>query len=35
MVRHGRLGFEVRQVDDDNGPGAPMMVMTRSVPFPD
>jgi ribosomal protein S18 acetylase RimI-like enzyme len=31
---HRRLGFEVRQVDDYDGPGTPMMVMTRPLPFP-
>jgi hypothetical protein len=32
---HQRLGFQVRRVDDYDGPGAPMMVMTRPLPFPD
>jgi ribosomal protein S18 acetylase RimI-like enzyme len=32
---HRRLGFRVRQVDDYDGPGTPMMVMTRPLPFPD
>ncbi len=31
---HRRLGFEVKQVDDYDGPGTPMMVMTRRLPFP-
>jgi L-amino acid N-acyltransferase YncA len=31
---HRRLGFQVRQVDDYDGPGAPMMVMTRPLPLP-
>ena len=31
---HRRLGFQVRQVDDYDGPGVPMMVMTRPLPFP-
>jgi ribosomal protein S18 acetylase RimI-like enzyme len=31
---HRRLGFEIRQVDDYDGPGTPMMVMTRPLPFP-
>jgi ribosomal protein S18 acetylase RimI-like enzyme len=31
---HRRLGFQVRRVDDYDGPGAPMMVMTRPLPFP-
>jgi ribosomal protein S18 acetylase RimI-like enzyme len=31
---HRRLGFEVRQADDYDGPGTPMMVMTRPLPFP-
>jgi ribosomal protein S18 acetylase RimI-like enzyme len=30
---HRRLGFEVRQVEDYDGPGVPMMVMTRPLPF--
>jgi ribosomal protein S18 acetylase RimI-like enzyme len=30
---HRRLGFDVRQVDDYDGPGLPMMVMTRALPF--
>jgi ribosomal protein S18 acetylase RimI-like enzyme len=32
---HRRLGFRVRQVDDYDGPGTAMMVMTRLLPFPD
>jgi ribosomal protein S18 acetylase RimI-like enzyme len=31
---HRRLGFQVRQVDDYDGPGVPMMVMTRPLAFP-
>ena len=31
---HRRLGFDVRQVEDYDGPGIPMMVMTRPLPFP-
>jgi ribosomal protein S18 acetylase RimI-like enzyme len=31
---HRRLGFQVRQVDDYDGPARPMMVMTRPLPFP-
>jgi ribosomal protein S18 acetylase RimI-like enzyme len=31
---HQRLGFQVRQVDDYDGPGVPMMVMTRPLPLP-
>ncbi len=30
---HRRLGFDVRQVADYGGPGVPMMVMTRALPF--
>jgi len=30
---HRRLGFDVRQVEDYDGPGIPMMVMTRSLPW--
>jgi ribosomal protein S18 acetylase RimI-like enzyme len=30
---HRRLGFDVRQVEDYDGPGVPMMVMTRSLPW--
>jgi ribosomal protein S18 acetylase RimI-like enzyme len=30
---HRRLGFDIRQVDDYRGPGAPMMVMTRPLPW--
>jgi ribosomal protein S18 acetylase RimI-like enzyme len=30
---HRRLGFHVEQVDDYDGPGVPMMVMTRPLPF--
>ena len=30
---HRRLGFDVRQVEDYDGPGMPMMVMTRSLPW--
>jgi ribosomal protein S18 acetylase RimI-like enzyme len=28
---HRRLGFHVRQVEDYDGPGIPMMVMTRAI----
>lgn len=28
---HQRLGFDVRQVEDYDGPGIPMMVMTRPI----
>ena len=28
---HQRLGFDVRQVEEDDGPGHPMMVMTRAI----
>jgi ribosomal protein S18 acetylase RimI-like enzyme len=28
---HRRLGFDVRQVEDYDGPGIPMMVMTRAI----
>jgi ribosomal protein S18 acetylase RimI-like enzyme len=31
---HRRLGFDVRQVDEYSGPGAPRMVMTRPLPLP-
>jgi ribosomal protein S18 acetylase RimI-like enzyme len=31
---HRRLGFEVRAVDDYDGPGGAMMVMTRPLPLP-
>jgi len=31
---HRRLGFDVRQVDDYSGPGAPRMVMTHPLPLP-
>ena len=31
---HRRLGFDVRQVDDYSGPGAPRMVMTLPLPLP-
>jgi len=30
---HRRLGFDVRQVEDYDGPGIPMMVMIRSLPW--
>jgi len=30
---HRRLGFEARQVPDYGGPGQPMMVMTRRLPW--
>jgi ribosomal protein S18 acetylase RimI-like enzyme len=30
---HRRLGFDVRQVEDYDGPGVPMMVMTRPLPW--
>ena len=30
---HRRLGFDVRQVEDYDGPGMPMMVMTRPLPL--
>ncbi len=30
---HRRLGFDVRQADDYAGPGVPMMVMTRPLPW--
>jgi ribosomal protein S18 acetylase RimI-like enzyme len=30
---HRRLGFDVRQVEGYNGPGVPMMVMTRPLPW--
>jgi ribosomal protein S18 acetylase RimI-like enzyme len=30
---HRRLGFDVVQVEDYDGAGAPMMVMTRPLPF--
>ena len=30
---HRRLGFGVTQVEDYDGPGVPMMVMTRSLPW--
>jgi hypothetical protein len=30
---HRRLGFDVRQVEDYDGPGVPMMVMTRPLPL--
>jgi ribosomal protein S18 acetylase RimI-like enzyme len=32
---HRRLGFDVRRVEDYNGPGVPMMVMTRPLPWTD
>ncbi len=28
---HRRLGFDVRKVEDYDGPGIPMMVMTRAI----
>lgn len=28
-----RLGLDVRQVEDYGGPGIPMMVMTRPLPW--
>jgi ribosomal protein S18 acetylase RimI-like enzyme len=28
---HRRLGFDVRRVEDYDGPGIPMMVMTRAI----
>ena len=34
VAYHRRLGFHVEQVDDYDGPGVPMMVMTRPLPFP-
>ena len=30
---HRRLGFDVRKVEDYDGPGIPMMVMTRPLPW--
>jgi ribosomal protein S18 acetylase RimI-like enzyme len=30
---HRRLGFEASRVEDYNGPGQPMMVMTRPLPW--
>jgi ribosomal protein S18 acetylase RimI-like enzyme len=30
---HRRLGFDVRHVENYDGPGIPMMVMTRSLPL--
>jgi ribosomal protein S18 acetylase RimI-like enzyme len=30
---HRRLGFDVRRVDDYDGAGVPMMVLTRGLPF--
>ena len=30
---HRRLGFDVRHVEDYDGPGIPMMVMTRPLPI--
>jgi len=30
---HRRLGFDVRRVEDYDGSGIPMMVMTRPLPF--
>jgi ribosomal protein S18 acetylase RimI-like enzyme len=30
---HRRLGFDVKRVEDYDGPGIPMMVMTRSLPW--
>ncbi|HTV99706.1 MAG TPA: GNAT family N-acetyltransferase [Streptosporangiaceae bacterium] len=33
VAYHRRLGFHVEQVDDYDGPGVPMMVMTRPLPF--
>jgi ribosomal protein S18 acetylase RimI-like enzyme len=30
---HRRLGFDVREVPDYGGPGVPMMVMTRPLPW--
>jgi ribosomal protein S18 acetylase RimI-like enzyme len=30
---HRRLGFDIRQVEDYDGPGLPMMVMTCPLPF--
>jgi ribosomal protein S18 acetylase RimI-like enzyme len=32
---HRRLGFKVRQVEDYDGAGVPMMVMTRPLPWVD
>ena len=32
---HGRLGFDVRQVEDYDGPGVAMLVMTRPLPWAD
>jgi ribosomal protein S18 acetylase RimI-like enzyme len=34
VAYHRRLGFHVEQVEDYDGPGVPMMVMTRPLPFP-
>ncbi len=34
VAYHGRLGFRLEQVDDYDGHGRPMMVMTRALPFP-
>lgn len=31
---HRRLGFDVRRVEDYDGPDVPMMVMTRPLPWP-
>jgi ribosomal protein S18 acetylase RimI-like enzyme len=30
---HRRLGFDVRKVEDYDGPGIPMMIMTRPLPW--